>query len=328
MIPDSFGDVTGEYLALKRGAGVVAGARGLVWIKGPDAVDFVDGLISQDLAAMAPGSVARSLLLSPRGKLVAPHWLLRGDGIVGLITDAGYDTVTAAALARFKIRVDADISIDERPVLEVWGQGAPGVLLGLGFDPTPGWAENADGVVAALGFRHEGPPRSVLIGSQLEEVVAAGAVPVGKLARTAVLIERGEPVMGVDVDEGTIPAEADLVDGAVSFTKGCYLGQELVARIDSRGHVNRLGRGLVFSEAVLPPPRASVVVADDVVGEVTSVAESLDMRAPVAYATVRAEVEPGSPVVVRWEGGQAAATVRAFPLEPGLIESSHSSNTT
>ncbi|NNC75371.1 MAG: hypothetical protein HKN93_07645, partial [Acidimicrobiia bacterium] len=316
MTPDTFGDVTAEYLALKRGAAAIPGSRDVIWVRGSDAVEFVDGLVSQDVSAMVEGEVARSLLLSPKGKLVAPHWLLRGNDAVGLVTDTAAAEAAADSLRRFKIRVDADVSIDPGPVIEVWGPGAPAVLLGAGLDPGSGWSRHDSGAVAALGFRHGGPPRWVVTGIALETLRAAGAMPGGLLARTAVGIERGEPVMGVDVDEGTIPEEADLVEGAVSFTKGCYLGQELVARIDSRGHVNRRGRGIVLSDAVLPPLGSSVEVEGAAVGQVTSVAESLDLRAPVAYAMVRAEVEPGSPVQLVWDGGSAEGVVRAFPLEP------------
>jgi folate-binding protein YgfZ len=121
-------------------------------------------------------------------------------------------------------------------------------------------------------------------------------------------------MVGVDIDERTIPQEAGVVDGAVSFTKGCYLGQELVARIDSRGHVNRNLRGIVVSSAVLPPLGAEVTADGKPVGVITSVGESLDLRAPVALALVRREVEPDAEVDVTWEGGHAKATVKELPL--------------
>ncbi|MFQ5948828.1 MAG: YgfZ/GcvT domain-containing protein, partial [Acidimicrobiia bacterium] len=143
----------------------------------------------------------------------------------------------------------------------------------------------------------------------------AGARPAGSLAITAVRVEAGEPKMGVDVDERTIPQEAGLTDAAVAFDKGCFLGQELVARIDSRGRVNRHLRGIVIGESVLPPASAELVVEDKVVGTISSVAESLELRAPVALGLVRREVEPGDEVEVRWGGGSARAQVRRLPLD-------------
>jgi folate-binding protein YgfZ len=123
--------------------------------------------------------------------------------------------------------------------------------------------------------------------------------------------------MGRDVDERTIPHEAGVVEGAVSFTKGCYLGQELVARIDSRGRVNRHLRGLVITANVLPPAGAEVSGASGVVGTITSVGESLDLRAPVALALIRREVAPGDEVTIAWEGGSIRAVVLELPLIAG-----------
>ncbi len=123
--------------------------------------------------------------------------------------------------------------------------------------------------------------------------------------------------MGVDVDERTIPQEAGVVEETVSFTKGCYLGQELVARIDSRGHVNRLLRGVVIETNVLPPEGAGLWMDDRQVGAITSVAESLTVRAPVGLALVRREVSPGDRVEVRWDQGTAPAMVSELPLVAG-----------
>jgi folate-binding Fe-S cluster repair protein YgfZ len=101
----------------------------------------------------------------------------------------------------------------------------------------------------------------------------------------------------------------------VSFTKGCFTGQELVARIDSRGgNVPRHLRGVVVLENALPPVGAKLVVDGKEVGALTSVAESLDRRAPVALAYVGRAVEPPADVTVSWDGGSAKARVETLPL--------------
>ena len=120
--------------------------------------------------------------------------------------------------------------------------------------------------------------------------------------------------MGVDVDEKTIPQETGLVPEAVSFTKGCFLGQELVARIDSRGRVNRHLRGIRMLEPVVPPVGARVSHEGKVVGQLTTVGESPALEAPVALALVRREAPPGTPVHVSWEHGNAAAIIEQLPL--------------
>jgi len=131
----------------------------------------------------------------------------------------------------------------------------------------------------------------------------------------AVRIEAGVPVMGREIDEKTIPAETGVVDRAVSFTKGCFTGQELVARIDSRGgNVPRHLRGVLVGTNVVPPVGAVIEVDGKPVGGLTSVAESLERRAPVALAYVGRAVEPPADVTLTWDGGSAPARVEVLPL--------------
>ncbi len=305
--PESFGDTTAEYVAAHDGVGFVGDRMALFWAEGPDAVSFLQGIISQDVEGMEPGSVARSFLLEPRGKLQSVLWLLRDDERVGLLTDAEHLEVTMQALSRWRIRVEVEFRVDERPVFEVWGPDDAGLSSANG-----GWSE-ADGVLV-VELAEEPIRRRVVVGVSDEELRERDARPLGSTVATTVRIEVGEPRMGVDVDEKTIPQESGLVPEAVSFTKGCYLGQELVARIDSRGHVNRHLRGLRLHDPVIPPVGAELRRDGSTVGSITSVGESLAVRAPVAMGLVRREVEPGEQVEVAWEGGSANATVEAFPL--------------
>lgn len=311
--PDTYGDVTGEYLALRREAGLVTGHRELLWVEGADAVGFLDGLLSQDVGGAAPGSVVRSFLLEPRGKVQSMLWVLRGDGRVGLLADAGAADAAAAHLDRFRFRVDAAVRRDGRPVCEVWGPGTAAVLEGAGLPAGDGWADAGDATVASIPLGRL--PRVAVAVADDAPLTSAGARRAGWLASEAVRIEGGEPRVGVDVDASTIPHETGLTDALVSFTKGCYLGQELVARIESRGHVNRLLRGVVLAENLLPPPGAEVVAGGEVVGTLTSVGESLELRAPIGLATVRREAAPGDPVTLRWTGGSARAVLAELPLD-------------
>ncbi len=306
--PATYGDVTAEYLALRRDAALVVGRHEIVWARGPDAVTFLDSLLTQDLTVLGPGQVARSLLLEPRGKLRAILWLAVGDGEVGLIADAGYGSLVGEDLNRFKLRVDVELDAAPTPLSELWGPASHKVLADAGLPAPDGWQRLGDTVVVRADL---GPlPRYFVAGA-----AELPAPPAGTLAADAVRIEAGEPRMGIDVDSKTIPQESGLVPATVSFTKGCYLGQELVARIDSRGHVNRHLRGVVLGTNVLPPPGAALVAGDRDVGTLTSLGESLALRAPVGLALVRREVEPGASVEVRWEGGAAPATVAGLPLD-------------
>lgn len=317
---DTNGDFRGEYLALRRTAALVADAHDVVWVTGSDAVVFLDGLLSQSISAIAEGSGARSLLLSPRGKMRATLWVLRGEDRIALVSDVGRGEIVLGDLTRFKIRVDVDLTLEDRPVIDVWGPGAAAALETFGIEaPDEGrWLAIGGIEVAFVPFTRSALPRFVLVGVPAEDLEGAGVATTGNRAAASVRIEAGEPVMGVDIDEGTIPQEVDVVASAVDFAKGCYLGQELVARIDSRGRVNRHLRGLVIGEHVLPPVGAEVFVQDRAMGSLSSVGESVELRAPVALALLRREVEPGDTVTVRWEGGSAAAVVATLPLDKSL----------
>lgn len=295
--PVSYGDVTHEYRAARSEAGRVDGLYELVWFGGADAVSFLESLLSQNIEAQPPGTVRRSFLLEPRGHITALLWVLRGEDRVGLLTDAGYGQVVADTLARYRIRVDVDIELDGRPLVTVVGPQSPLV---------EGWSEE-DGALTA------GIP---LAGNRRSVTTADPDLPkVGTLAWTAVRVEAGDPVMGVDVDSDTMPHETGLVPQSVDFTKGCFLGQELVARVDSRGgNAPRKLMGVIVTTNVIPPAGAEIVKGDKVVGKLTSPAESLTLRSPVGLSLLRREVEAGDALVIRWEGGEATAAAAELPM--------------
>lgn len=294
-LPKSYGDVTSEYRAARYEAGAVAGLYDLVWFGGADAVTFLEAIISQNVVDQPPGTVRRSFLLEPRGKIAALMWVLRDVDRVGLLTEAGQGSGLADMLARYRIRVDVTIDHDPRPITALVGPESPSV---------EGWSDDSD-LLAEIPLA--GNQRSIT-------TAASDLVAVGRLAWDAVRVEAGEPVMGIDIDEATIPQESGLVPVAVDFTKGCYLGQELVARIDSRGHVNKRLMGIIVTTNVLPPGGAEVVADDKVVGRLTSPAESLALRAPVGLSLVRREVEAGTAVTLRWEGEEVSAAVADLPM--------------
>ncbi|RPI23617.1 MAG: folate-binding protein [Actinobacteria bacterium] len=274
----------------------VAAPHELIWVRGPDAVVFLDGLLSQSVASIAPGTVRRSLLLTPRGKLDAPLWLLGGERDVGVVVEAGFAQSTAAGLARFKIRVDATVAVDERRLTEVWGSDAADLAAAGTWEASPAFAADLPLL--------NGPMRRVL--TTAEVTVAAASEDEAEAVRIAM----GEPRLGVDIGEDTIPQEAGLVAGAVDFDKGCYLGQELVARIESRGRVNRQLRGMRSLGPPLAAPSA-VKQAGSEVGMATSAAIHPDLGG-IALGMLRREVEVGDEV----ELGAVPAVVTDLPIPP------------
>ncbi len=299
----SYGDVTAEYRALRNAAAVVDGTHDLVTIDGPDSSSFLQGILSQDIEAMMPGEVRRSFLLNPNGKLTALLWVLKGSERVGLFVDRGKGESVAETLNYYRIRVKAEVSADRRPV---WSMVGPDAGATMGVDG--GWLERDGSILAVAPL--PGLGRVIVAG----DLTMSGQARAGGVAMTAVRVEAGEPIMDVDVDEKTIPQETGLVPEAVSFSKGCYLGQELVARIDSRGHVNRRLSGIVMTRNVLPPDGAEVWLGDRMCGTLTSVTESLGVMAPIALCLLRREVSPGDEVEIRWPEGSTPAIARELPL--------------
>lgn len=297
-----YGDVTSEYRALTTAAALVQGAHELVWVEGPGAVGFLQGILSQDVEATPVGGVARSFFLAPQGKLQAILWLARGVDEVALVVDAGHGRRLMEELNYYRIRVKAELRLEDRDIWEVWGPDAAEVV---GLTALDRWERTEDGLSIPIPMTDL--PRVLVVGTQ----PGSGLPMAGSVATSAVRVEQLEPVFGVDVDEKTIPQETGLADAAVSFTKGCYLGQELVARIDTRGHVNRHLRRLAITRNVLPPEGASVEAGGKEVGSITSVSETL--VSPVGLALLRREVEEGQEVAVRWADQAVPAIVGSGP---------------
>lgn len=248
----------------------------LVWFRGPDTIRFLNDLISQEIAKIEPGTVTRSLLLEPQGKLRHVLWVLRGEDDVGLITDPGRGEELAGDLGRYKIRVDVEIERDDGDVRVVVG--------GSSLGERGHWKREDDALVADISWPN------------LERWLITGDKPdlptMGEDEYEAVRISAGEPRWGVDVDESTIPHVSGLVPETVDFTKGCFLGQELVARIDSRGgNVPENLRLLELGNSDGGPGSAVTVDGEDV-GEITSRSGSF------ALATLKRGVEPGDRVMV------------------------------
>ncbi|HEX3840417.1 MAG TPA: glycine cleavage T C-terminal barrel domain-containing protein [Acidimicrobiales bacterium] len=309
------------YRALRDSVGAHRIHRDVLSVSGPDAVSYLQGQCSQDLDGLAIGATTESLLLSPQGKLDAFLRITRtGDDAFVLDTDPGFGEVVRARLLRFRLRVKVEIEPLKWQGMAVRGPDADraGVVpAGTAADPPvlrlpvdwPGFA----------GFDLLGPGDG---GAEAEAWVEESVPRVDEEAWEAVRIEAGLPVNGRELTEATIAAEAGLVERTVSFTKGCFTGQELVARLDSRGSkvARKLAGLVVASGSEVPPVGATVWTADGEheVGQLTSVAWSPGFDAPVALATLHRRVSPPETVSVRWEADDAAhqfdADARPLPL--------------
>lgn len=281
------------YAALRDGAPpvAVAGRVALIWVEGPDAAHFLHGLLTNDVAGMAPGDALMALLLDDKGHIVADTRVHRDgeDAFTLVLRPALADTV-AATLEHYHFSEDLDL---------LGPEPAETLTLAEGAAPPDGpWVP---GLVPGTVERVVDDPQDALD--------RLGAQPAPAEALEAVRLERGAVVIGVDTGERTLVQEAALQDRAVSFTKGCYLGQETVARAQHRGRVNRVVRGL--SAAAPLPVGAGITWDGRGVGTVTSAVVHPELG-PIALAIVRREVPPGGEVQV--QGLPGTATIREVPF--------------
>lgn len=311
------------YRALRQGAGAVVSDRDVIEVRGDDAAGFLQGQLSADVEALAPGEVALSLLLHPDGKLLCLLRVSRaGPDRFACDLAAGGGEAAVARLERFKLRVAADLELRRLRMLAVRGPAAPpppepggGAAGPAASGDLPGEPDAASAAVVVAPVRWGSLPGWDLVAPEVALPPGVSLCDPGALE--AVRIEAGVPAPGRELTEGLIPAEAGIVADTVSFTKGCYVGQELVARIDSRGgNTPRRLRGVVLEGADAPPAGTPLVdAASKALGRITSSAYSPTLGAAVALAYVHRRVEPPAPALAG-EGGGRACEIRPLPLVP------------
>lgn len=292
--------------------------RDLLTVTGGDAASYLQGQVSQDVERLAVGATAWTLLLQPQGKV--DGWLRvhrRAADEFWLDTDEGHGSAAEARLNRFKLRVDATIETTTVTGLAVRGPGAArageAASAVLATAPRTGLVALDAGWGGIDGFDVLGPGGV----PDPAELATALDLPLGSPEAAEVLrLLQARPAMGHELDESTIPAAAGVVEASVDFTKGCYVGQELVARIDSRGnntptrlHTLRLAGG----EA--PADGSELVLDGEVVGTVTS-AIAIPGRGVVGLGYLKRSVESPATLSVRSEGTEEGAEDRPVEVAP------------
>ena len=295
---------TSDYELVTEGVGLVDRSdRAKFLVRGGEAADFLQGQVSNDVEALEPGGGCYAAVLSHKGKLRTDLRILRGDDWFWLDTEAIGHAVLEHMLRTKSLGRDVrfeDVT-ETRSLMSLVGPGARGRL-----DVAPPAEEHS-----FVGGEH-GMYVATLLGVDVigERGVELSVDPVSEEAAECVRIEAGRPRLGYDMDAETMPQEAGINERAVSFTKGCYVGQETVARLHYKGRPNRHLRGLRLSE---PAERgAQVLLGDRVVGRVGSTCVSPRLG-PIALALLRREAEPGGAVSV----GGAEAQVVGLPFSLG-----------
>jgi folate-binding protein YgfZ len=314
----SVASTTAAYRTMKEACGVLdRSERGKLALSGDDAKSFIQGQVTNDVESLSEGEGCYAAFLTPKGKMLGDVRILDVSEELLLDTERVALQELFNMIRRFKVgyRVELHKRTLERGLLS---------LIGPACDQVAGTSDLAarehghapvdiDGVAArairtdvGVDLLCDAADTEALLGA----VEARGAAQVPESAAECLRVEHGRPRYGIDLDETVIPEEAGLNARAVSFTKGCYVGQETVARLHYRGKPNRRLRGLLLSA---PADRgAELRFGERVVGTLTTVASSPTFG-PIALALVRREAPPGTTVTVGDAG--IAGQVVELPFE-------------
>ena len=335
-----------DYAIVREGAAIGAiSARQPLAVAGSDRASFLQGLLTNDIVSLQPGSGCYAAWLSPQGRMLTDMHVLESGRMILLDVPAATAASTLQRLDQFVFSEDVQVASLADDLSGVWVHGprAGAVLDAVvqGIDGIGGWPEyrhdqgEIDGApVSVVRIDQLGVPGYCLYVARDREadciarLESAGAARVSDEAIAAARIEAGYPVFGVDMTEDTIPLEAGIENRAISFTKGCYVGQEIVIRVLHRGG-GRVAKKLVALRAAGGPgggsgvdgdaatrfePGAKVRSGDREIGHVTSAAGSPRLG-PVALAYVHRDfVAPGTAVQVDGGGGRLAAVVADRPI--------------
>jgi tRNA-modifying protein YgfZ len=305
-----------QYRAATEGAGLLDGSQvGKLALSGPAAVEFLDSVLSNDIAALVPGAGLDAALLTHNGRMLAEVRVLRTDDELLLDTERVALQALFDALHQFRLGYDAQLHKRtlQCGLLSLIGPGAGNVLAD---QPDAGEHSHRAGVLAGRAVRLIRTDGGVDVLCAAEDtdavarkLVAAGATVIEEATAETVRIERGRPRFGVEIDGSTMPQEAGLHERVVSYTKGCYVGQETVARLYWKGRPNRHLRGLALSGPAAPG--TALTLGERLMGTLGSFANSPRLG-PIGLALVRREAEPGATLTLA--GGDASATVVELPF--------------
>jgi folate-binding protein YgfZ len=298
------------YTAMTEGAALVDRSEsGKLALTGSEAKAFLNGQVTNEIEALEPGHGCYAALLTHKGKMLADLRVIDTGSELLLLCERSALQALFDAIRRYKIGFDVELHKRtlERGLLSLIGPRAD-ALLGAELP-----AQEHANVQSDLGLliRTDVGVDVVCDSADTERVKAAlleaGAVEADEAIAEIVRVERGRPRYGIDLDDSVIPQEAGLNERAVSFTKGCYVGQETVARLFYKGKPNRHLRGLRLGEEV--QPGTELRLGEREVGRLTSVARSPKLGA-VGLALVRREAQPGDVL----DAAGVSATVVELPF--------------
>lgn len=298
------------YQALRTGAAIVRRSdRGVLSVTGADRLTWLQGLLTNDVAALPIGGVRDAAYLTPQGRMVTDLRVVQLAHRTLLDVPATLAPALAARLDGLLFSEDAQVSDVSQTITLVEIHG-----------PQAAAAAEGENVVADAAFGVPGysafVPRPEM-DTFIARVVARSAIEVNLDTLDVIRVEAGRPAFFVDMDEHTIPLEAGIEDRAISFTKGCYVGQEVIVRVMHRGggRVAKKLVGLMLAAGALPKAGDAIAASGRDVGRVTSAVWSPALQINIALGYVHRDfIEPGNSVDIKTSQGSISATVTPVPF--------------
>jgi folate-binding protein YgfZ len=335
-IPAVYSRLEQEYQALQQGVGLVDFSHlGKLRVTGRDRRTWLHGQVTQEIKGLADGRATYAALMTPQGRMVSDLRVYAVPEALLAVAPAGTEPPIPEYLERFLIMERAEVEdltvawallsligpLSSSALAAVAGEAVcamqPWDVRAETWNGDPLYAARVpqcgeDGFDLLLPAEHAAPLWAALCQGRREFAVHS----VGWEALNVRRVEAGVPWWGAELDPTIVPLEARL-DHAISRTKGCYVGQEIIARIDARGHVNNLLAGFLVHGEALPPAGAEIQKDGKKVGRVTSAVHSLALDRRIALGFLRREhQEPGTRVQAVAEGGAVELEVTPLPFVP------------
>lgn len=337
-MPAHYGNAVEEHINVRKGAGIIdLSHRGKLRISGKDRVIFLQKILSQDITRIKPFAGAYSTLLDVKGKMLAYMCILADEDSFLIDFEPGLAEKVSLILNRFLFREDVKIDdvTEQHGLLSIQGPLSGQVLNKICQKETVGMQEcsHINVIINGVNCKIEKTSLTGEDGYNLycpsgnmtqlwNSIQSAGGEyqlkPFGLNALETLRIEAGIPLCNVDMDEHTIPVEANL-DNAISYDKGCYIGQETIARIKFRGHVNKSLTGFMMNEDVIPQKGDKVIVTientEHEIGVITSACFSPTLNRPIAMGYIKiAHNRPDEVIYIESNSKKLSAKITNLPF--------------
>jgi folate-binding protein YgfZ len=333
ILPNDYGEPRAEYFFAKQSVALIDKThRTYLSFTGPDRVRYLNAMLTNNIKDLAVGHGIPSLLLNPQGHILAELETYAEPDKLFCISYAMIREQLVATLDKFIIMDDVTLTdnTDRYGTLALEGPAAPRLVselaeVDLDALPSLGTQEarvgsipcsvtrRSPGKISSGEFLIERQHLAEVWNLLLEKARAAGGGPMGYSALSALRLEQGVPWFSYDFSEKQIPHEAGLQDSHISYTKGCYTGQEIVERVRSRGQVNRRRVDLVFNTPTAPPAGTILTLTGKEVGNVTRSAAPPSLPFAIGMGYARKEANAVG-TVLEIPGG--TATISSFPIDP------------